>query len=344
MKFFDYSISKMIRITLLNIIVLAGVTSFAQYFPPAAGLPGSTAIHVDSAVFISWATECTIERGYINISDTNQTDQGLNYASYGEQNNAVGKADNSVVSLGDGGIATYYFENSIQNNPGFDFAIFENGFNDTFLELAFVEVSNDGDYFVRFPSYSNTQTETQVETFGNIDPTYIHNLAGKYRAFYGTPFNLEDINDSSNIDLNNIHYVRIIDVVGSIDEVYASYDENGNAINDPFPTPFYNCGFDLDALGILESGTFINSTIDSKISVKIFPNPAGNYLNINLLKGNFRIELFDAFGILRITKTIENLFFEEIEIIDLSLLYPGIYYLRIYQDEDFITKKIVKTN
>lgn len=331
-------------ISLILFFNILYINLFAQNFPPAAGQTGSTAIHKDSDSFISWANECTIERAYINISDTNQIDQESNYASYGEQNNALGKADNLVVSLGDGGIATYYFENPIQNNPGFDFAIFENGFNDTFLELAFVEVSSDGDHFIRFPSYSNTSNENQIETFGELDPTYILNLAGKYRSTYGTPFDLEDIIDSSNIDLNNILYIKIIDVIGSINVAYASFDANGNAINDPFPTPFYNCGFDLDALGILEPGTFSNSIVDSKISVEIFPNPANNHLNLMLKSvGVFQIELFNSFGILKFSKTIENQFLERAEIIDLSQIYPGIYYLRINQDEDFIIRKVVKT-
>jgi len=59
---------------------------------------------------------------------------------------------------------------------GFDFAVFENSFNDSFLELAFVEVSSDGINFVRFPATSNTQTDVQITGFGTIDPTYINNL------------------------------------------------------------------------------------------------------------------------------------------------------------------------
>ncbi|MFN6048554.1 MAG: T9SS C-terminal target domain-containing protein, partial [Bacteroidota bacterium] len=50
-------------------------------------------------------------------------------------------ASNGVVSLGDGGIATLTFDPPITNGDGFDFAVFENTFLDTFLELAFVEVS-----------------------------------------------------------------------------------------------------------------------------------------------------------------------------------------------------------
>ena len=54
---------------------------------------------------------------------------------------ALGKADDAPVSLGDGGYAVVTFDKPITNGPGYDFAVFENGLNDSFLELAFVVVS-----------------------------------------------------------------------------------------------------------------------------------------------------------------------------------------------------------
>lgn len=225
-------------------------------FAPAAGQVGSTAIYKDSNIIKTWAKGIELYRGWVNIADTSIYYNGSNKASFGYPSIALGQAqENSfdVVSLGDGGMATLTFDRPIINGPGFDFVVFENGFSDTFLELAFVEVSSDGEHFVRFPSVSLTQTTTQVGGFGNLDPTNIHNLAGKYRQGYGTPFDLQDIIDSTNIDLNNIRFVRIIDVVGNIDNAYARYDSQGNKINDPWPTPFNSCGFDLDAVAIINT-------------------------------------------------------------------------------------------
>ena len=53
------------------------------------------------------------------------------------------------------------------------------------------------------------------------------------------------------MDVNNITHIKVIDVIGSIDPTIATYDHNGNVINDPFPTPFPSSGFDLDAIGVI---------------------------------------------------------------------------------------------
>ena len=219
---------------------------YSQY-APAAGQPGSTALRSDSSCFINWAKRCSIQRGLRQI---NVPDSG--FASVGTAARAEGPAaSNGVVSLGDGGIATLTFDPPITNGNGFDFAVFENTFLDTFLELAFVEVSTDSLAWARFPAKSLTQTKTQTSAFGFTQPTQIHNLAGKYRHPFGTPFDLQDLAMMSNIRINEIKYVRIIDVVGSLDSTLGSKDSDGRIINDPWPTPFPSSGFDLDAVGVI---------------------------------------------------------------------------------------------
>ncbi len=238
--------------------IAISVTSFGQGpYAPAAGQTGSTAIHKDSSIIKTWATGIEIARGWVNIADTTFYYDGSNLATFGYPALALGEAEGdsyNAVSLGDGGVATLTFNRIIVNSIGPDFAIFENSFSDTYLELAFVEVSSDGNRFVRFPAVSLTQTETQVGGFGTIEPTNIHNLAGKYRQGFGTPFDLDDLSDSTGIDLNNIRFVRVIDAVGSISEDYATFDSQGNMVNDPWSTPFSSCGFDLDAVAILNMG------------------------------------------------------------------------------------------
>jgi len=221
-------------------------TALAQ-FAPAAGKPGSTAIKADSSCFINWASKCHIQRG---LKQINVPDSG--FASVGSELSAIGPASsNGVVSLGDGGIATLTFNPPITNGEGFDFAVFENTFLDTFLELAFVEVSSDSLSWARFPNTSLTQNTQQTQAFGFTQPTQIHNLAGKYRHPYGTPFDLQDLAMMSNIRINEIRYVRLIDVVGSIDTIWGKKDSYQNIINDPWPTPFPSSGFDLDAVGVI---------------------------------------------------------------------------------------------
>lgn len=239
--------------------IIAGIIVFianAQY-PGPAGQAGTTAIFKDSTIIQSWASGIEIYRGWVNIADTSVYYGGTNKASFGYPAIALGEATESsydAVSLGDGGITILTFDHVIVNGDGPDFAIFENSIDDTFLELAFVEVSSDGERFVRFPAVSITQTETQVGGFGTVDATKIHNFAGKYRQGYGTPFDLEDLADSTDIDLNNIRFIKLIDVVGNIDDLFATYDSQGHKVNDPWPTPFNTCGFDLDAVGIINYG------------------------------------------------------------------------------------------
>lgn len=266
------------KFLLLFFLMIFSSRVFSQGpFAPAAGQPGSTAIYKDSSIIVSWATGIEIYRGYVRIDDPSFTNGGSNLSSYGYPSIALGAAQESsydVVSLGDGGYAILSFDRPIINGLGPDFAVFENSFSDTFLELAFVEVSSDGERFVRFPAISLTQTQTQVGGFGTIDPTNIHNFAGKYRQGYGTPFDLEDIADSTGIDINNIRFVKIIDVVGNINDQFCTYDSQGNKVNDPWPTPFNSSGFDLDAVAVINAGEpyTISNFDDLNLAVNSFWN------------------------------------------------------------------------
>ena len=252
-------------------------------FAPPAGLKGSTAIAKDSSAFMAWATNIDVERGFRDISIK---DSGR--ASYGLPTNAMGKAgENGLVSLGDGGTATLTFAKPITNGAGADFAVFENSFDDYFLELAMVEVSSDGKKFVRFPSTSYSDTTTQIGSFGKVDARMINNLAGKYRVAFGTPFDLEELKNTAGLDVNAITHVRLIDVVGAIDKKYGSRDMLGNLINDPWATNFASSGFDLDAVGVINetapSGT--EKMLSSNL-ISAYPNPVTNGNSI-FIKGEF---------------------------------------------------------
>ena len=236
------------------ILALLPVAIWAQ-FAPGQGQPGTTAMHADSSAFVAWATGCVAEPGPMNI-----TNPGAGLAGSGwPASIVIGYPEGTmgVTCLGDGGMATVTFASPICNREGPDFAVFENGFanaqnpNLWFLELGFVEVSSDGENFFRFPAFSNTQTVTQLDGMGCIDPSQIHNLASKYGAMYGTPFELDEVPDDPLLDKDHITHVRIVDVIGNIDPEYATYDCQGNPINDPWPTPFASCGMDLDAVGVI---------------------------------------------------------------------------------------------
>lgn len=179
----------------------------AQFAPPA-GQPGTSAMYKDSSAFIDWVVSCRVVRGYQDISNP-----GLGYASAGDSTMAYGPAGaNGTVSLGDGGYAIVQFHAPVKDGPGPDFAVFENSFDGQFLELGFVEVSSDGLNFYRIPAISNTDTAIQTGGFGNTDATKIHNLAGKYKILYGTPFDIADIGTAPLLNRQSITHVKVIDV------------------------------------------------------------------------------------------------------------------------------------
>ncbi|MBP5547717.1 MAG: T9SS type A sorting domain-containing protein [Bacteroidales bacterium] len=295
-------------------------------FCGAVGSEGCTAIAYNDSRIKAWATGCTIVRGSQNLSDPDAP-----LVTFGSESDAVGPATTSttdVVSLGDGGSATLTFAKPIKNGDGFDFAVYENSFNDSFLELAFVEVSSDGINFVRFPATSLTQTNAQIGGNGSVDPTFINNLAGKYRVGYGTPFDLAELADSTGIDINNITHVRIVDVVGSIDPQYGTYDAFGHIINDPFPNNSYSAGFDLDGVAVLNQAGEGFDAIEESV-VKIYPNPANEYAIVNCddHASVVSVEMFDMTGRLVYSRTLEpgtNQFQ-----IGTSRIANGIYMLRI---------------
>ena len=262
-------------------LLLAAIFCFplllsAQFDPPA-GQPGSLAIHVSSPLFIDWANSVVIERGLqqAGVDSLGFVASGLDYY-------ATGKAgENPVVSLGDGGRATVQFLHTLRNGAGADFAVFENSFDGQFLELAFVEVSSDGQNFFRFPATSLTDTTSQISGFSYLDAKNLNNLAGKHAMLYGTPFDLEELTGIAELDVAAITHVRIVDVVGSIDPAFCSRDAAGRKVNDPFPTPFISAGFDLDAVGVIHNNDPAGLAFsDVQYPVSIFPQPAESACHI----------------------------------------------------------------
>ena len=233
-------------------------------FAPAAGQAGSEAIEANSPLIAGWASGFEdLVRGPLDIANP-----GGGAASFGQGNLALGPATGSpadVVSLGDGGRITLLFDQPLRDDPGFDLAVFENSFSDSFLELAFVEVSSNGTDFFRFPAVSLTPTDTQVGPFGTLDPTNLDNLAGKYRGGFGTPFDLNELAGTSPLlDTARVTHVRVVDVVGAIDPAFGTTDSLGHRVNDPYPTAFTSGGFDLDAVAALH----------------VVPEPAGSHLGV----------------------------------------------------------------
>jgi hypothetical protein len=246
---------------------------------------------VINPIFRDWATE---------VLSYNQT-PGVD-SRWSDPNKTLGPATgnvNDIFSLGDlsreqiaqgesVGWIILTFDEPIQNNRGYDFAVFENGLLSDFTtqegstagellaELAYVEVSSNGIDFVRFPSLS--LTEQQGDLFSTIDMKNVYNLAGKHPNAYnvctGTPFDLQEISNHSMVtsglvDINDIKYIRLVDIPGTgdfYDDAVAYIDPNtwpawdyysdNHPVFDAWNTslvPLYpSGGFDLEAIGILE--------------------------------------------------------------------------------------------
>jgi hypothetical protein len=266
-----------------------------ELFDGPVGTEGCRGIHCDNPNIIAWATGCKVTRGYQNIAL-----QGLK-ASYGSPEDAIGKVTESttaVVSLGDGGEAILTFDFPIINGAGYDFAVFDNSLNGEFLELAFVEVSSDSIYWTRFPAISNTQTDIQTDGFGTTNPRHIHNLAGKYLVGWGTPFDLEDLAGDPQLDLNNIRYVKVIDVVGSINPLYASYDSRNRIINDPYPTNFASGGFDLSGVAVINGDRKSSISVMEQLQHSVHPNPCVDYVWVTTQETETVLSLYSAQGTL----------------------------------------------
>jgi hypothetical protein len=204
----------------------------------------------------AWATVVQDSaRGPIDVANP-----GAGDASYGEAGWTLGPATNdafNVFSLGDGGWITLRFASPIADQPGDDFAVFENGFyapGGLFVELAYVEVSSNGSDFARFPATS--LHATPVSSQEAVDPSDYHNLAGKHPLNRGTGFDLAELAGDPlvaqhKLDLAAVVYVRLVDVIGD----GSTLDASGRPIYDPYPTAYASGGFDADAVGAPEPGT-----------------------------------------------------------------------------------------
>lgn len=208
-------------------------------------------------LFFAWAADYSdYER---SDSDSGFNDPALALGPVtGDIFDAVALGDLSVGQITDGnpvGRITVHFAKPIRNLSGADFVVFENclvaatnttgaGIGGIFAELAHVEVSADGETFHRFPSAS--LTPASVGVYGTVNPTNIHNLAGKhvnsYGDSWGTPF---DIGETG---LSEITHIRFIDIPGN----GAFKDSSGRPIYDSWRTTGSG-GFDLEAVGAIST-------------------------------------------------------------------------------------------
>ena len=270
---------------LLTVSAAAQIPLAEWPYAPHAGQTGSTAISMGSTEIVGWAD------GYQDLS------YGAGVAvKWQTPALALGPATGTsfdILCLGDNGQVTMSFSYGITDGDGFDFAVFENAFDDYFLELAYVEVSSDGTNFVRFPNVSYTPLGAETVTARDV-----YGLAGKYRQGFGTPFDLSELADVDiflktgqqgmltdeyvesftnaypYLDVSNIKYIRLIDVIGD-GSFMSSW---GAPIIDPYPTGG-SAGFDLDAVGVIN-----RSVLNGAEQVITFPSIPHQRLDFQMLQ------------------------------------------------------------
>ena len=151
----------------------------------------------------------------------------------GPQGAGFGAGSLEVLTLGEGGSVVLGFDVVITDGPGADFSVFENGFlvggAAVFAELAFVEVSTNGTDFARFPtsygppggalssdmgSFAGLAGGMPVLADVTVDPTspFDPTRSG------GEAFDLAELAThpsvvSGLVDLSEIHFVRLVDVL-----------------------------------------------------------------------------------------------------------------------------------
>jgi hypothetical protein len=125
-------------------------------------------------------------------------------------------------------------------------------------------------------------------------------------------------------------------VVGSVNKQYAKRDSYNNMINDPWPTPFPNGGFDLDAIGVIHQNTSVGlkeNNLDDNLY--LYPNPInkGEKLLLSTSKDILFVSVYNFSG-QKILSTKENF-------ISTSELTEGIYFIEVNSVNNSITKKLL---
>ncbi|MBN1356008.1 hypothetical protein JXA40_07030 [bacterium] len=214
------------------------------------------------------------------------------------QGGGEGAGSTDVLSLGDGGsIILEFTDNIARNGPGPDLIVFENPFyaggspQNVYVEAAFVEVSQDGENFLRFPNDYDPDGEpvnnpANWSGFAGVRPVLSHPENGidptDPETAGGDAFDFEDVG------LEWVRYVRIVD---TDEPPNAAFDDDGDEIYDPGWPSAETGGFDLDAVAAVHSEELTTPTpVPTQTPT---PFPTGFSVDLQLTQSIF--EPFDLF-------------------------------------------------
>jgi hypothetical protein len=134
--------------------------------------------------------------------------------------------------------------------------------------------------------------------------------------------------DSTDINLDSIVYVRVVDVVGTNNPDFATFDQYGNIVMDPYPTNGQSSGFDLDGVAVMNwnytEPQGINNTAEN--SVSLYPNPANSQVLCSVEgEGQHLMSLYNTSGQLLLQQTFSG---RQISF-NTSSIADGMYILRV---------------
>jgi len=204
-----------------------------------------------------------------------------------------------TYSPGSGGSLTLLMEPALLDGAGADLLVCENPFFvlgslKSFVEAAFVEVSSDGVHFARMPS-SYTGPDEALPAFTGIQPARYRGFAGVMPVLADPPlvdpldvtraggdtFDLHElIGDplvlSGQLDLDNVRYVRLVDVAAG-----AAADSAGHTV--------FDCGI----------GGVSSCDIDALVGLNTVENQSGGRPRVetDLVNGYLVIVLEDLNGL-----------------------------------------------
>lgn len=90
-----------------------------------------------------------------------------------------------------------------------------------------------------------------------------------------------------------------------------------------------------DFISIIEGTSALNNT--SNFKIKIYPNPANDYLKIEGIEGNAILRITEMSGKLLLEQTIQKC-----DVVSIGKLPKGIYFVKLISNEGIIEKKVIK--
>lgn len=177
--------------------------------------------------------------------------------------------------------------------------------------------------------------------FGLLNPSNLHNLAGKYIEGYGTPFDLEGLAGQTGLDLNAVTHVRIVDVVGTNNPEYATVDHNGRIVIDTYSTPYNTGGFDLDAIGVINQNVTTGKEIaKAKDQLKFYPNPVTSSLTVEANDPIEEVRFFSFAGDLKLQLSGSGRNSQQIDGVT-DQLSSGYYITKVTTSKGMVTGKFI---